>query len=381
MNIDDIKLESSGGIVTTLRDRRDITDDVPFESRNIIFKCDQCGAEFETKAQRWEHIMKEHPVERPALFLDGIKQDSKSLITISRVIDSENIEIQRMDYGYLDSIRFKTESALKNELSIINDGIHKVSLTKHKDNDTSEKATYTFDFKIPNKTELETVDKIFFQEINRSKLHLDVINKFQSRVKKYKTTELYVDALSNYLYGILAKDQSGGTSLPYKEFIEKYKKALALLVNFDTGLAINICNIINFNFNWFELLDDNSPISLAIKILRDPLHKKIERHKIDNQIIRKSNNKELEQKIPVDNATEKIFKWTIMPPEERMKKIYDLEYFILSNNQHYSDRTKTKILIIEMANNNSDIEWIDKFKKYYRELSQDRACRAWINEK
>ena len=71
-----------------------------------------------------------------------------------------------------------------------------------------------------------------------------------------------------------------------------------------------------------------------------------------------------------------------MSAEDRINLIEELEKFILKNNHSITDKTKTKILIIEMANEKKvDVKWKDKFDKYCRELTSDRACAEWLIKK
>ena len=386
---DNPQIQISSGIVTTRRDRGK-TPYIPYKQSQTYFVCDLCQVKFENKEQRWQHIMKNHPAEQPKIFLNGIKQDDKSLIEIFRVINEESIEIQSADSYSLNN-NYQTEKDLKAALSNISYGIHKILLIKHQKNKTTEEAEYTFDFKIPNKIELEKVDNLFFQVVGNTKLHIDVINKFQSKVKEFKTTKFYTSALSNYLYGVLAKDQCGSTSLPYKAFKEKYNESLELLKKFDTDLSNNIVNIINLNFNNFQnfneniILKDNSHISLVIEKLKNPLRQDSERKEIENQITKSINTNNIEEGdgvIPVDDATKLIYDWAIMSAEDRINLIEELEKFILKNNHSITDKTKTKILIIEMANEKKvDAKWKDKFDKYCRELTSDRACAEWLIKK
>jgi hypothetical protein len=381
-----IEIQVKNGEVTTARDRG-TWENSRVEPPPISFPCDLCKEKFETREVWWQHVMKDHPVKRPALFIDGIKRDNTSLITIFKKLKEDSIEIQHADSYYLDN-NFRLEADLKTYLSSRCYGIYNVSLVKHQENNVSKKTEYNFDFKIPDESELEKVDSLFFEVMGGGNLNLDVINKFQNMVIKFKTAEFYIDALSNYLYAILAKDQCGGTSLPYNAFKEKYNQSIEILNKFDTDLACNIVSFINLNINNFQLLKDNSLISLVIQILKDPLHKSSKRQEIDNQIatLKNKNNdfsKENKAKIiPVDKVTGLIYGWAIMPTDKRIILIDELEKYLLSNSCSATDKTKIKILIIEMAyEKKADNKWEDRFNKYSRELSTDRSCTDWINQK
>jgi len=78
------------------------------------------------------------------------------------------------------------------------------------------------------------------------------IDNFIDITEKYSTARRYVDGLSNYLYGILAKDQRGGTNLKQSDYKARYSSAFDILKGFETPLSAIVNVIINFNKNIFS---------------------------------------------------------------------------------------------------------------------------------
>jgi hypothetical protein len=62
----------------------------------------------------------------------------------------------------------------------------------------------------------------------------------------------YASALADYVYGVLAKDGAGQTSLPFVAFLDRFKRSLAVVGAFDRPLAAAVASCIRFNVNDFR---------------------------------------------------------------------------------------------------------------------------------
>ena len=58
--------------------------------------------------------------------------------------------------------------------------------------------------------------------------------------------------LADYVYGVLAKDGAGQTTLPFSAFLDKLKRSLGILGPFDRPLAAAVASCIRFNLNDFR---------------------------------------------------------------------------------------------------------------------------------
>ena len=111
------------------------------------------------------------------------------------------------------------------------------------------------------KSDIIEVEKRFFELSSAGNLTVISINNFIQVTRDFCSAGSYVDGLSMYLYGVLAKDQRGDTSLSREEGRARLTSAQQLLARFDTPLSAVINQTINFNLNAFNdgLSLQNSP--------------------------------------------------------------------------------------------------------------------------
>src|SRR5947207_124912 len=76
---------------------------------------------------------------------------------------------------------------------------------------------------------------------------------FDESCRPYPSAREYASALADYVFGVLAKDQCGGTTIPFAQYPERYQAALSIVSEFRRPLARALCACIEFNLNDFHM--------------------------------------------------------------------------------------------------------------------------------
>ena len=78
------------------------------------------------------------------------------------------------------------------------------------------------------------------------------VRRFDEAISVGPAAREYASALADYVYGMLAKDGGGHTTLPFAAFPDKLKRSVGILGAFERPLATAVGNCIRFNLNDFR---------------------------------------------------------------------------------------------------------------------------------
>jgi hypothetical protein len=110
---------------------------------------------------------------------------------------------------------------------------------------------YRINFNISSKTDLEGVEKEFLILVESKELTRSSIDKFILKAAMYKSAANYMDGLSEYFYGVLAREGGKNSSLSQSKYREKFNRSAEQLVDYSRPLANFIKGLIAFHFNHF----------------------------------------------------------------------------------------------------------------------------------
>jgi hypothetical protein len=305
----------------------------------ITYSCSICGGLFDSRDDLFEHRFQNHPFKRPSLLLGG-KEITSPRQLVARQLNPIEIEFANVKRFFVDGAPVQ-RGELVDTLADRKYGLCNIIL----END-GVKSTYQLDFDVPDSADMERVEQVFFEVFGSGILDLTHIDLFIDMTEKLKTTTRYVDGLSHYLYGILAKDQRGGTFLKQSEYNAKFNQSIDVLKHFDRSLALAIIGVVNFNQNVFDSIDKLTLAPKACSAMLKffnyvtgeiSLNKKLIINKTDNI-----------RKIPLDYSTEKIYEWSSMAIEELKKNRKELEQALKSQDWMPNDKFKVKMLLAEL---------------------------------
>jgi hypothetical protein len=331
----------------------------------ITYSCSICGGLFDSRDDLFEHRFQNHPFKRPSLLLGG-KEITSPRQLVARQLNSSEIEFANVNRFFVDGDPVQ-RGELVDKLAGRKYGLCNVIL----END-GVKSTYQLDFDVPDSADMERVEQVFFEVFGSGILDLTHIDLFIDMTEKLKTTTRYVDGLSHYLYGILAKDQRGGTFLKQSEYNAKFNQSIDVLKHFDRSLALAIIGVVNFNQNVFGSIDKLTPAPKACSAMLKffnyvtggiSLNEKLIINKTDNI-----------RKIPLDYSTEKIYEWSSMAIEELKKNRKELEQALKSQDWMPNDKFKVKMLLAELF---MEIEDLPAAIRLAGSFSNDSVFGPW----
>ena len=310
-----------------------------YSPQPTYYPCSICGESFDSEDSLFEHRFESHPFKRPTLLLNGIEVNS------ARQLIVHQLSPEAITFGHVINCYLNNEIIVKNDLReyLANKTRGLCSVVLKTD---GVESSYQLDFDVPDKLELMEVEQVFFDIVGGGVLDLDRINLFIDMTLKFSTASRFVDGLSNYLYGILAKDQRGGTQLEISEFITKFNQALDTLRLFERPLTQSIVGVVNFNQNVFDsaLHLGAAPKARLAMLKFNSLVTGI----VTSTAGLKMDTPTSYKKIPLDSVTEKIFEWALMPFDELLKNSKELENSLKSQNWMASDKFKVQMLLAEM---------------------------------
>lgn len=218
------------------------------------YECEVCGAAFWSDDKLAHHRMEVHPRRRPQLFLRQM-QAFEPLNIVSTPLAVKDVRVVHASRVTLDG-NVIDHARLSARLSKMNQGVSDVILS-----DAGIDTRYRIKFEIANQRDLGEVDRAIFELASRHELTVDRIGDFVARCERYPTVRRYVDGLAQYLYGSLAKEQTGGTHIPYENYRERFNLALESLRGFRTSLSSVVVGLVNFSENVFDGYDllDHAP--------------------------------------------------------------------------------------------------------------------------
>ena len=310
----------------------------------VVYRCIICNATFLDPDRLFEHRFTAHPYKRPALILGGRELTSPREVVV-RPLTAADIVLANTDLCFFDGATVKPEH-LATMLSNQRDGLHTVVLNK-----LGIETPYEIAFEIAAPTELAEVDRLFLSIVGAETLTLDRINLFADMAEPYPTARRYLDGLCQYLYGLLAKDQRGGTHLQQSDYKTRFNLALDTLRLFDRPLANVAVGVVNFSQNAFndgESLGASAKLQYAMRVFSGFL-RQIGVERPPTWSVTGIGN------VPVDHATDQIVSWASEGIAEVLKHRREMEAVISSPEWVPDDRFKASILLAERLAKNGDI--------------------------
>lgn len=211
----------------------------------VRYECEQCPQVFPELKDLRRHRFEQHPLRQPSLFLRGrpigalpmqlmaplqahdvIVEDTKRCTVGGHAIalDELGAYLMPMRHEYL-------------ELMLSNDG-------------TATRCV--LDFRVPDETHLEGVERAFARMARDHVLSLDAVSRFTKDCRAFGSASAYYDGICHYLYGVMAKERAPDSGLKPEQYAERYLRASEVLAGFERPLARSIRALVAFHFNHFR---------------------------------------------------------------------------------------------------------------------------------
>ena len=304
------------------------------------FPCKYCKRVFLSKEELFDHRFESHPTHRPILFLRG-RELGTTRVLVTSAIAASDVSLKMCDHATVNDEKIDVK-AIPSQLAQIRNDVCRLVLL----ND-SVQAEFTLDFQIAKNEDLIGVEEQFVRTASGQGLDTRAIEEFISATSEYRSAIGYCDGICAYLYGVLAKERSPDSSLPFDEYAEKYNRSAEKLAGYERPLARTISSLIEFHFNHFKhamQLARGVRVGRAAARYAALLDGKVKLSDIWESTQATRNN--LDASV-TDWETEQIIRWTVSRTEDLSKCLPEIEKLLERIETRY-DRVKLRILLAEV---------------------------------
>ncbi len=337
-----------------------------FIPKPIIHSCLLCEKTFPNLEALRSHRFECHPYNRPILLLQGMEVGSTTLQIVKSInpndIETINCTNARVNGVAVDLCELGKKLAQKSNETVV------VEL-----NNEGVESEFRLQFLIASDSDLKGVDNCFYEVARRGRLDMRAIEYFITTAAHYPSAIEYYDGICEYFYGVLAKEKTLQSALPYDAYHDKFSRAMEKLKEFRRPLSNTICALIAFHFNHFREAIQlaggyNSRVSIAAEryalwVSGDPAANVLLSRKWDEQL----------EQLLTDFETERLVSWSVANSKKISKYLGDIEALLQKEMPEF-DRAKLRILLTEtyaLKGNTLDA------KRHARELINNPGFAVW----
>lgn len=332
------------------------------------YPCSYCEKVFDDAAVLRHHRFEAHPFKRPSLFIRGTEVGSTPLV-ITHEINSSDVDTGECATAIVNGLRMSVDQVAGTLASTNQDTVWIIL--------EGDGATATFEIRIDiaSNEDLFGVENAFLKVVRHKRLDLRAIEQFIDSAVGYKSAARYCDGICEYLYGVLAKERSPASSLPYEAYREKFTRAMERLGTFDRPLAKRIGGLIEFHFNHFPeaaSLSFGSRVGRAAEVFSDWLS-----GESPSEWKQESIEKDVRfESLLTDWDTEQLIRWAVIEPSGLTGEVAQMGNMLHSAPAEF-DQTKLHILLaqIGLSSNNPAL-----VLTHARRLRNSPSVGHWADE-
>jgi hypothetical protein len=330
-----------------------------------IYRCQHCTLTFPSADALRVHRFQSHPYDRPLLLLDGVEAGTTPM-RITGSLDPANVMTSRCDRSWINGALVAPEDLGRQLAQIRNDS---VTIRLANDNVSAE---FTLRFEIAAVTDLEGVDRCFLDVARRGRLDRRAVEDFITMSRGYPTAMGYCDGICEYFYGVLIKERSPESSLPYARYREKFNRAVDALQDIERPLARVICALIAFHFNHFSRCLDVGEVN-RVDVASGRFERWIAGDLLAAGQLPSRPRSDALERLLTDFEAERLLQWSVASPEALLSQIDDMESMARTDLAEF-DRTKLRILLAELYASQGRVS---EAKRHLRELRNNQALGDW----
>lgn len=207
--------------------------------------CEQCAQHFADLEALRRHRFEQHPLRQPSLLVRGRAVGQLPL----RVMNP----LKPADVVVVDVTRCRVNgqavvpAALGTHLAVMSQEFVDIEL----DNDGAA-SHCVLDFRIADESHLLGVESSFLRMARDHVLTIDAVARFIQDCRSFASAMPYCDGISQYLYGVMAKERAPDSGLRSDQYAEKFLQAVDTLSGIDRPLARSVRALVAFHFNQFD---------------------------------------------------------------------------------------------------------------------------------
>jgi hypothetical protein len=220
-------------------------DDVVFTpSPPKRFYCEQCTKHFGDLDSLRRHRFESHPLRQPTLMVRG-QSVGQLPLKVMMPLQSKDVEVEdalvcRFNGLSIDPAELgKRLASLRREFVEVELG------------NSGAMTRCALDFCVADVSDLKGVEAAFLRMARNRSLSIDAIAGFNQDCKSFMSAGMYAHGVSQYLYGVMAKERAPDSGIPIDLYTEKFLQANDVLSGFDRQLSNSIRALVAFHFNHF----------------------------------------------------------------------------------------------------------------------------------
>lgn len=210
-----------------------------------VYACPHCESVFSTCEALQDHRFEAHPLRRPLLFVRGDEVGTQP-IRITTALSPADIRVEHCERASINGDAIPLARLAGALARTVSDAV-RLTLSKQ-----GVEATFELDFRIASESDLAGVEDEFRRTAQARRLDTRAIDEFILATRPFGTGVGYCDGICAYLYGVLAKERTGGATLPFEAYGGKFNKAAEELSAYERPLARTIRALVAFHFNHFQ---------------------------------------------------------------------------------------------------------------------------------
>lgn len=337
----------------------------------VTYSCKFCDQSFLSADGLYDHRFSAHPVRQPCLII--CKQEiTTRQHTVNQALSPSDIHIGHTDSCSLDGKRLSVDE-LKTALSATRWGVREIVL-RSKDGLAETRCGVSIE--VPEKEDLEAVSRRFLNITNQGALDVSSIQAFIFNTRQFKTAGNYVDGLSSYLYGVLAKDSRGRTTLAPQDGRVRYNRALQSLRDFETSIAIAVRGILRFALNdFYDAADLTFVPELQCAVHR--FHSLISTSPISYPACTQVKHASQNLRVPLDMTLDKLVEWCGMSDEDVVENEPTMNLVFNTDSWSIEDRFKVRLLLASSLFRQGDLR---RAAGHARRIRDDVVFGDWADK-
>lgn len=300
--------------------------------------CQHCSAVFDNADALLSHRFEAHPYNRPVLLISG-NEVGNTPIRVTRKLSAADIRLGHCTDSWINGHKVSVGGLGKALAG------KRVDTTIVKLSNGDVEAEFRLEFEIPNESDLDGIEQSFVTIAKKKRLDLRAVEEFISDSRGYATAVGYCDGICEYLYGVLAKERSPDSSLPYTSYHEKFMRAADKLKDYDRSLSRTISALIAFHFNQFDLAANMLP-GARVCLVSERYERWVSGDPQGaDKVLGKALNERIE-KLLSDYETDELLAISLKKSDEIIKKAEELESRVREDIPEF-DKSKLRILLAE----------------------------------
>lgn len=339
--------------------------DEEYQPTKTVYRCHHCDAQFDEMNALRAHRFEAHPYSRPVFFVRGVELGTTTF-RVTRDATAADFVVDRSTTATLNGKSIRVTDLPTLLAKVKNDKI-KIELA----NDGTF-AVFEVAFRIAALEDLEGVEIAFLKLAKKGLLTISSVEGFIEDCKRFTSADAYCDGICHYLYGVLAKERSPDSALPYEEYRTRFTRAADELLDYDRSIARTIRALVAFHFNHFADVVLTAPAG-RLRLGASRLAALLDGKEWDFVQIPSLARRSAAEDLLTDHETLRILRWTNSSLADLGSEASDISALAKRDIPEF-DRLKLRMLLAEGSAHAGDK---DLARKAARTLISNSKTAIW----